>query len=81
MIFMKKRPLTQDELIEAMAALDEEAYEWVAYCTTCKGAIEASYDHRLVLTAALAHVNQRPEHQVIVGTEILGRAYAVSVEP
>jgi len=35
---MKKRPFTQDELTEAMAALDEEALELVAYCTTCKGA-------------------------------------------
>jgi len=78
---VKKRPFTLEELAESFRELEEEAFELVAYCTTCKGAIEASYDHRLVLTAALAHVNQRPEHQVIVGTEILGRAYAVSVEP
>lgn len=76
----KKRPFTKAELEEAAAEFDEEATEWVAYCTTCKGAIEASYDHRLVLTAAITHTQRNPEHQVIVGTEILGRAYAVSVE-
>jgi len=69
------------KLKEYLQELEEEAFELVAYCTTCKGAIEASYDHHLALTAALTHAQRHPEHQVIIGTEILGRAYAVSVEP
>jgi len=76
-----KRPFTEDELADAWQELDEESAEWVAYCTRCGGAIEASCDHRLVLTAALTHVHRRPGHQVIVGTEILGRSYAVGAEP
>ena len=74
-------PFTPEELSEAAAELDEEAFEWVAYCTCCGGAIEVAYDRRLVLTAALTHTQRYPEHQVIVGTEILGRSYAVGVEP
>jgi len=74
-------PFTPEELKESAAELDEESAEWVAYCTRCGGAIEASCDHRLVLTAALTHVHLRPGHQVIVGTEILGRSYAVGAEP
>ena len=77
----KKRPFTQEELAEAMAELDEETFEWVAYCTYCGGAIEVAYDRHLVLTAALTHTQRYPEHQVIVGTEILGRGYGVSIEP
>ena len=55
--------------------------EWVAYCTACKAAVEASYDRRTVETVALIHAGRNPEHQVIVGKEILGRGYAVGVEP
>jgi len=62
--------------------LDEETVEWVAYCTTCKAAVAAAYnDRRIVETAAITHARRRPAHQVIVGKEILGRAYAVSIEP
>jgi len=78
---MKKRPFTKAELEEAAMELDEEAAEWVAYCTTCKAAIETSYDRLSVDAAALIHAIRRPAHQVIVGKEILGRKYGVSVEP
>jgi len=74
-------PLTSEELEEAAAELDEEAFMWVAYCTTCKGAIETARDRRIVAAAAIAHVSRYPEHQVIVGTEILGREYGVCVAP
>ena len=77
---MKKRPFTKAELAEAAAELDEEAAEWVAYCTTCKAAIETSHDRIRVDAAALVHAI-RTEHQVIVGKEILGRSYAASIEP
>jgi len=77
----KKRPFTQEELAEAMAALDEEAFEWVAYCTYCGAAVEAGNDRRIVETVALMHASRNPKHQVIVGREILGRSYAVGVEP
>jgi len=78
---MKKSPFTKAELEEYLRELEEAAFELVAYCTTCKGAVESSCDHRLVLTAALTHAHRRPGHQVIVGAEILGRAYGVCVEP
>jgi len=80
-IFMKKRPFTKAELEEAAAELDEEAAGWVAYCTTCKAAVGTSYDRISVDAAALIHAIRRPEHQVIVGKEILGRSYGVSIEP
>jgi len=76
-----KRPFTKAELSEAAAELDEEAAEWVAYCTCCGGAVEAAYDRRRAQAAALTHVHRHPGHQVIVGTEILGRVYGVSIEP
>jgi len=62
--------------------LDEETVELVAYCTTCKAAVAAAYnDRRIVEAAARAHARRRPAHQVIVGKEILGRAYGVCIEP
>lgn len=76
----RKCPFTQEELAEAMAELDEEAFEWVAYCTTCKAAVESTYDRRIVETEAIVHARRFPTHQVIVGQEILGRSYAVGVE-
>jgi len=72
-------PFTPEELAEASAELDEEAAEWVAYCTTCKAAVETAYDRRFVEAAALTHVIRRPAHQVIVGKEILGRGYGVAI--
>jgi len=78
---MKKLPFTQAELAEAAAELEEEAAEWVAYCTTCKAAVETAYDRRFVDAAALTHVIRHPAHQVVVGKEILGRSYGVSIEP
>lgn len=78
---MKKRPFTQAELEEAVAELDEEAAEWVAYCTTCKAAVGTSYDRISADAAALIHAIRRTDHQVIVGKEILGRKYGVSIEP
>ena len=78
---MKKRPFTKAELEEAAAELDAEAAEWVAYCTTCKAAVGTSHDRISVDAAALVHAIRRPSHQVIVGKEILGRSYAVSIEP
>lgn len=78
---MKKRPFTQAELEEAAAELDEEAAGWVAYCTTCKAAVGTSYDRIYVNAVALIHAIRRPNHQVIVGKEILGRSYAVGIEP
>ena len=78
---MKRNPFTLEELEEDAAELDEEAAEWVAYCTTCKGAIETSYDRIPVDAAALVHAIRHTEHQVIVGKEILGRRYGVSVRP
>ena len=77
---MKKRPFTKAELEEAAAELDEEAAGWVAYCTTCKAAVGTSYDRISVDAAALTHAI-RTEHQVIVGKEVLGRSYGVSIEP
>ena len=74
-------PFTMEELAEAAAELDEEATEWVAYCTTCKAAVQTSYDRRFVDAAALIHAIRRTDHQVIVGKEILGRSYGVSIEP
>lgn len=76
----KKRPFTLEDLKEAAAELDAEAAEWVAYCTSCGGAIEVAYDRIRVDAAALVHAI-RTEHQVIVGKEILGRSYAASIEP
>ena len=61
--------------------LEEKAYEWVAYCTDCKAAVEATYDRLIAEAAALTHVNRHPSHQVIVGKEILGRSYGVGIEP
>ena len=78
---MTKRPFTKEELEEAARELDEEAAEWVAYCTTCKAAIETSYDRIPVDAAALIHAIRHTAHQVIVGKEILGRKYGVSIEP
>ena len=78
---MKKRPFTKAELEEAAAELDEEAAEWVAYCTRCGGAIEVSHDRLSVDAAALIHAIRNTAHQVIVGKEILGRKYGVSIEP
>lgn len=75
----KKCPFTLEELVEAWRELEEEIYEWVAYCTTCKAAVEAAYDRRIVETAAIAHARRRPAHQVIVGREILGRSYGVGI--
>src|SRR5690606_6188705 len=80
-IFMKKDPFTPEELEEAAAELDEEAAEWVAYCTRCCGAIEVAHDRSRVDDAALIHALRHKEHQVIVGKEILGRSYAISIEP
>ena len=77
----KKRPFTQEELAEAMAELDEEAFEWVAYCTYCGAAVEVSSGRRIVETVALMHASRSPNHQVVVGREILGRSYAVGAEP
>lgn len=74
-------PFTTEELDEAAAELDDEAAMWVAYCTTCRGAIEAAHDRRMVVEAALTHVRKNPNHQVIVGQEILGRSYGVCVSP
>src|SRR5690606_28245978 len=76
-IFMKKHPFTPEELEEAAAELDEEAAEWVAYCTRCGGAIEVAHDRIRVDAAALVHAIRHKEHQVIVGKEILGRKYGV----
>lgn len=61
--------------------LEEKAYEWVAYCTDCKAAVEVDDDPHIVQAAALTHVNRFHGHQVIVGQEILGRSYGVCVAP
>ena len=73
---MTKRPFTKAELEEDARELDAEA----AYCTTCKAAVVTAYDRIPVDAAALVHAIRYTEHQVIVGKEILGRGYAVSVE-
>ena len=54
---------------------------WVAYCTTCKAAIEECQNGHFAEGAARDHVRKNPEHQVIVGQEILGREYGVCAEP
>src|SRR5690606_25844484 len=86
MITMKKRPFTRTELAEALRELEEEVIDyrsggWIAYCTTCKAAVEVDDNPRIVQTAALAHARRRPAHQVIVGWRVLGRAYGVCIEP
>ena len=79
-------PYTKEELAEALAEVPWEKAkimggEWVAYCTYCGAAVEVSSDRRIVETVALMHAARNPEHQVIVGREILGRSYGVCAEP
>jgi len=81
-----ERPYTKEELAEALAKVPWEKAEimggeWVAYCTYCGAAVEVNYNPRIVETVALIHTARNPKHQVVVGKEILGRSYAVGVEP
>src|SRR5690606_21011910 len=75
-------PLTAEELDGGTAAEPSPlGAMWLAYCTTCRGALESARDRRTVETAARIHVNRCHGHQVIVGQEILGRDYGVCVAP
>src|SRR5690606_18794030 len=51
-------------MMENRRELEEKAYEWVAYCTDCKAAVEVDDDPHIVQAAALTHVNRFHGHQV-----------------